>query len=248
MFPVILEGPYVSPPSVDVNAYSDKLAAIQASDLIAAWRMNDPSGTNIDNYEGTAARDGTIAGTYTLGETGIGDGLKSIKFEAASVDFYSANFNTAWAQAPSTVMLWAKMLNAGVWTDSAKRNLWKMLVDASNSQDVHSPTSNNQVLARVEGNGETDWLTASLSPTAWFNVILQIQEGGAGGAELFIDGTSVEVDVHTGPWAGNLDSAQTVIGAANNTHANPFSGWLAHMWIWGAILSQGEIDSIQVVP
>ena len=62
---------------------TQKVITTQADNLIVYWPLWETSGTTIDNYEGTAARDGTYS-SVTLGETGIGDGKTSPRFDGTN--------------------------------------------------------------------------------------------------------------------------------------------------------------------
>jgi len=44
------------------NGYINKVLSIQPNNLLAYWPLNETSGTNADNAEGTATRDGTYTG------------------------------------------------------------------------------------------------------------------------------------------------------------------------------------------
>ena len=215
-----------------LESYSDKVLNTENADLIGYWRMNETSGTNIDNHEGTAARDGTISGTYTLGETGIGDGETSIKFAGANVDIYSSSLNTAWAQGDSACMCWFKVLNSAVWTDGLDNRFVNLLVDGSNHFYMRRETVNNRIGSVVKGAGETDFQRKdSLTSTDFICMLLTIDES-ATEIKLYIDGVEEDSDVHTGPWAGNLSTTSTVIGAQNTSNDKDWSGYLAHMALW----------------
>lgn len=70
------------------------LSRLLMNDLRWMYRLNETSGTTIDNYEGTAAYDGTTAGTPTLNQSGPLTDTKSISFDGVD-----DRITRAWASA-----------------------------------------------------------------------------------------------------------------------------------------------------
>ena len=69
------------------------------------YRMNESAGTTIDNYEGTAAYDGTTSGTPTLNQTGPVTDSKSILFDGVN-DYISRTYVAAMHPAEFTFECW----------------------------------------------------------------------------------------------------------------------------------------------
>ena len=78
------------------TSYLDTVAAIETSNLIAYWPLRELTGTDADNYEVTASRDGTYTNVTLANTTGPMSG-DAPKFDGSTsyVDIYSSSLNTA---------------------------------------------------------------------------------------------------------------------------------------------------------
>ena len=231
------------------ESYSDRVKNTQNASLVGHWRINEPSGTVIDNYEGTAARDGTLAGV-TLAQTGIGDGETSGSWDATddTIDIYSSSLNTAWAQGQSTVMIWTKVSGSGVWTDGAVRYMWRLFVDGSNQIYLRRSSTNNAINAFCNAGGTGGFASVTgLSITDWMCWIMTVDEA-ADVMTIYLDGVSQNTVAVTGTWAGNLGSNNTLIGAVRlSTVADVWDGFAAHCAVWTTVLSSSEITDLSTV-
>ena len=83
---------------------------------------------------------------------------------------------------------------------------------------------------------------AMLDTSGWHQVT-GVYDGGAGTAQLYLDGQMVDIEANAdNPLFGFLGSQSAMIGNSfTNDIANPFDGKLDEMAIWGRALGQAEI-------
>lgn len=233
----------------DLEEYADKVLATESANLIAYWPQWEPSGTTADNYEGTAARDGTYD-TVTLGQTGIGDGRTCPLFDGSDsyTDIYSASLNTAFDTGEGTIAGWVKVYNSGVWTDSTERRMFTLRTDWTNQASIYKTTANNEVAFYRAATGDNIATSTSVSTTAWFHVAITWSLT-AGELKGYVDGSQIgSTESISGTWQGALNSAECNIGCKNNgTPTSPFYGWLAHCPVWTKALSGSDITDLATV-
>ena len=110
---------------------------------IGDWPQWEAAGTVARGLTDTA-RNGTYV-NVTLLQGGIGDGriCPSYNGTTSYTDIYSAALAGAFNGAEGTLMIWAKVSAAGVWTDAASRYLVRLRADANNSVHIHCPAVAN---------------------------------------------------------------------------------------------------------
>lgn len=240
--------PKMAPPVLFAGGgYLAKVLGTEASNLIAYWPLNEASGTNADNAEGTAARDGTYNGV-TLGQPGIGDGETCPSFDGSNdyVSIYSDSLRDAFNGAAGTVALWAKVSGAGVWSDGQNRRAIKITVDGSNNVYIGKTSGNVMIWAYTAG-GTSDAITAARSPTGWVHLGITWDAAADQVMAYYTGSQEGATQTGLGTWAGNIVNSGTIIGAENNTPAFPWDGLLAHVAVWTKALSAAQIASLAVV-
>ncbi len=231
--------------------YAHKVLAIDQPHLLAYWPLSEVAGSVAYDFSGTA-RHGAYTGV-TLGQPGIGDGNTSPLFDGANdfVNIYTVSLRDAFNGSEGTAMIWAKVFNAGVWTDSASRYAMLLRVDVNNW--VYSPRriSNNgalragytaggtQELVTSAGHAELTWLCAAIT---WSK-----SAGVNGEVKAFLNGAQYgTTQTLLGTWAGALAPTTTVIGATDTVPGGPWYGWLAHPALWDIALTQPQIAPLAV--
>jgi hypothetical protein len=126
-------------------------------------------------------------------------------------------------------MIWAKVFNAGVWTDGSERKAYRYEVDGSNIVHLaRRSVNNNRMYSDYEAGGTVERINVDgLSSTDWICWI-QWWSVADGNARLYQDGAEVANSplAIAGVWGGN--PAISVIGAQTLLAVNPWYGWLAH--------------------
>jgi hypothetical protein len=224
----------VAPATLE-ETYTEKVARLFGSYYVAHYPLGETSGTTADNAEGTAALDGTFArNVSTMGTgSGIGDGLTAPLFDGTQdvVNFYSSELNTAWDQSDCAVMIWTKVLNSGIWTDSARRTHFILQTDDSGSIQNQKRELDNTVESKFQGGGTTNFVQqTSQTDTDWVCWLLLVDED-TDSQDVYKDGVEVHDGIFNGTWSGDLQSNRAAIGAGGSAGGNWWSGYLAHMVI-----------------
>lgn len=228
------------------SSYIQKVKGIQPASLITYWPMNEPSGTNADNAEGTAARDGTYTGV-TLGQTGIGDGETCPLFDGANdyLDINTASLRSAFDGSELTIVMWIKMFDAGVWTDGTARRMLNISAPGSDNIRFERRTTNNVFRVIYQAGGVNNIRDITMSPTDFFSIVLTVS-ASADAVKVYKDGTQQGATLTgLGVWDGTPNEMK--IGATNATPTDVHHGYLAHSLIWTTPLGQADITSIATV-
>ena len=245
--------PFMLVPIFSGKSYTKKVINIDPANLAGYWPMNEASGATADNAEGTAARDGTYTGV-TLGQPGIGDGNTCPYFDGANdiMNLNSASLGAACISDEMTIMCWAKVANAGVWTDG----LWAyiMVLTYGSSTDlmwIIKSNVNNKLQFNTEwGNGgptvpqftpisTTDWMhlaiTMSVSADEVWAYVNGVKTSGVPGS-----GMLTQLDIV-------LDPVRALVGARHSTVVDCFNGYIAHAAIWTSALTPAQIAELAAV-
>lgn len=228
---------------------------------IAYWPLWETSGMVARCLVNTA-QNGTYTGV-TLGQAGIGDGNTCPLFDGANdyCDIYTAAFKDAFAlyndptglldESEGTVMVWAKVANAGVWTDGADRFLLQLAVDANNRLLCAKTITNNRLFLKYAAGGAfEDQAINGMTTIEWMclGMTWSKSAGANGEVKHFLNGVQQgATDTALGVWVGNLAAAATTIGASSTGPAEPWHGWLAHCAVWDTPLTPTQIADLAVV-
>lgn len=225
------------------DQYYKKVLTTQRASLLAYWPLWEASGSVADNFEGTAARDGSYTGV-TLGQPGIGDGRTSPFFDGVNdyVNVFSGSFRDAFNGQELTIAGWAKVNEASVWSDGAMRQCIRLLVDGNNHLYIRKTTTNNLLGFYYKGGGTaTLAVTTTLSTTSWFHWAMTISKT-ANEMKAYINGSQVgTTQSGFGAWVGLLNASQCCIGAAITTPSEVWHGWLPHFAVWSTPLTAPQI-------
>lgn len=230
---------------------SARILGTQAASLIGYWKLNEPSGTTADDVSTTNA-DGTYSGTFTLGQTGIGDGLTSTLFDGTSGRVSLAtpltSIDTAIGdKSKGTLFAWVKVASAGVWSDATIRGIVHLGADASNRFFINKNNTTNELAFSHRAGATVKTVTTTLSTTAFFSVALTWDKV-ADEVKAYVNGAQVgTTQTALGVFAGTLASGFSAIGDSSSAGSQPFSGNLAHVAAWKVALTATELLSIGVL-
>ena len=166
------------------------------SSLVALWMLDETSGTTADNAEGTAAYDGTYAGTYTLNQSGPVTGIVAVDFNGSSGRI-TGTFDAALSPASMTCEAWIRLdalpvLYATIYHVSGPGAEFILRVNSSGV--VNAGTTNGRVSNTV------------LSTATWYHIVATRSAQG-GLCKIYIDG---------------VDDAAVNLGGAVANGANSF--------------------------
>lgn len=228
-------------------SYSEKVLNLATANLLGYWRLQEAAGSNADNFEGTAARDGTYTGV-TLGQDGIGDGLTCPLFDGANdfVDVFSASLNTAFVGAEGTLSAWARVSGVGVWTDGSHRHLITIARNTTTDRiHLKKISVDNRLEWLREGANTIDSVTRTdESTTDWFHMAITWSEA-ADEVRAYFDGAQEGVtQTGLGTASDILQAANCNIGAQTDTPNRSWDGRLAHVALWDTPLTAAQILDI----
>jgi len=225
--------------------YSRKVRNIAPANLIAYWPLWEASGSVANDISGNA-RHGSYTGV-TLGEAGIGDGRTSPYFDGANdyADMFSASLASARSGAECSVLMWAKVANAGTWTDGESRYTFQWSLDLDNYIRMYKSSANGRISFRYKAGGTSESADANLiSNTGWALMGMTVSASGDL-AQYFWDGVRIGTSAGLGAWAGT--AATIVFGASSVAAGSPWHGYLAHCMILNRALTQAEVATLAVV-
>ena len=229
------------------SAYLRKVLLTEPANLIGYWPLNETAGTNADNAEGTAARDGTYTGVSLNNSTGP-DGQPVGLWDGANdyCNIYSTSLNTAFNGAAGTLALWLKVSSSGTWTDETTRYAAYIYVDANNYVFLRQ-NGNGTIRAEYKAGGTVEVVATAYSATTWTHYAITWDKAGDK-AIIYINGVqNGATQSGLGVWAGALAAANTVVGSISIGPATVWDGYLAHAAIWTTPLSAAQIASLATV-
>lgn len=213
---------------------------------IAYWPLWEAAGTTAV-CQVNVAQNGTYSSdvsTWPVG-TGIGDGNSAPAFDGANdfIDVYSNTFRDAVTETQCTVVGWARVSGAGVWTDGQFRCMFDFRVDGNNAIGFRKDNANDQMLFYYFAGAAFRSKTINpYSNTNWFHFACVGDDAGSNELTLFLDGVEqVPSVINTGAWVGAFQPTTTTIGSYQTTPQREWSGQLAHLAWFNGRLSDATI-------
>ena len=221
---------------------------VLATRPIAYWPQWEGAGAVAYDLSGNA-RNGAYTGV-DLGQVGIGDGRVCPWYDGANDynNVYSAGLAGAFNGAEGSVMVWARVNAAAVWTDGAIRRALHLQADGTNRIYLARSSTNNQFdLVYIAGGTTKQVNMAGLSTVGWMCLALtwNLAAGVNGEMKAYAQGAQVgTTQTALGTWAGALAATLCCIGATSTTPTNVWQGWVAHACIWDRALAPAEVLSL----
>jgi hypothetical protein len=226
------------------KTYARKIKRLFGSSLIAYWPLNETSGTVAYDVSGNA-RNGAYTGVDLANAAAPAKiGGMAPYFDGTNdyCNIYSASLASAFSGAAGSLFIWAKIFNAGIWTDASYDDFFRIAADANNEILLRKTNANNALYTRYNANGTTKSVTRTNTTTIdWFlfgftwskaaDQMIAYYNGAQTGA------TQTGLDT----WAGAPAAATCVIGAYVLTPANPWNGWLNQAIILNRIATPAEV-------
>jgi hypothetical protein len=176
------------------------------------------------------------AGQYRIPIVASYDGATSY------TDIYSAELNSAFNPDAETLMIAARVANAGVWVDGAARVAVRIHSDANNSIVMYKNTPNNTLSIEYEAGSTLKSISTTTSTTDLF-LFTMTWDKAEDAVKLYLNSTQQgTTQTGLGAWVGNLSRA--VIGADSTTPALVWNGDLAYPTLYTRALTQPEIARI----
>lgn len=223
---------------------SARIPATQAANLIAYWKLGETSGTTAADSSATGA-DGVYTGTYTLGQTGIGDGSLSTLFAGGRVSL-AANLgllNTAFLPSKGTLLAALKVTNAGIWTDGVARQAVCIGADASNRIDIikRLQALDNSISVRYRAGATSKQFDFTLSTLNWFQLCIT-WDSTVPSYQAYLNGSPATALAGATTWSGSLASTFTAIADRDSAgSAGSWAGYMAQVALWKVALTPSEV-------
>ena len=228
-------------------AYWQRVKRLFGANVIGYWPMLDTTGTSaVDRSNG--GYNGIYTGA-TLDQAAAPGGGKCPLFDGTgdNVVVASATVNTAlltaFNGAEGSFIAWARVANAGVWTDAADRRVCR-LHKANNYFNLYKHTTNNRLhfetsmggtykLITYDGaGGNTDWMLLSMTWSKSRDAL-----------KAYVNKAQVgSTATGLGVFAGPLE--YMVLGAITVSPVTSWSGWLAHALILNRPATLEEIGRV----
>lgn len=227
---------------IRTGSYAKSLRRMFGHSLVSYLPLQEAAGATAFDFSRNG-RNGANTGT-TLGVPGPGWGSAySLDGTTSFVNWYSASLASGFNASEGTLMAWAKVGAAGVWTDATTRRIVSFRADASNVIHIYRPTTNNIIQYQIVFGG-TSLAINSPSLTGnigWIHTAITWSKSQdkfiayANGVQTGATATGL------GTWAGALGSTQCAIGSQITTPVNVWSGSIAHVALLNRAATADEI-------
>lgn len=184
----------------------------------------------------------------TLRQTGIGDGETCPLFDGANDynNIFTAGLQGAFNGAEGTCLAWARVFNAGVWTDGAHRHIVTLAVNTANNQlHLRKDDNNNRLTALYEAGNIIVSRNITTNTLDWFHFAMTWSKsaGATGEVRVYFNGVQEGAMLTgLGIWAGNLAADLTNVGCRDNAPLDrPWYGYIAHAAVLDTPLTPDEI-------
>jgi hypothetical protein len=201
---------------------------------------------NVTNVVGQTSLFDSVS-VVPLSPNGIGDGKNAPFFDGVNdfVNIYSAALASAFNGAEGTLMAWAKVSGAGVWTDGTIRRVGFLAADGNNRLYFGKSSAANTVsFGHVAGSTVVAGSAGSMTSTGWLPLALTWSKS-SDAVKFYISGSQSGATLTgVGVWAGTPSATGSIIGAGDLTPANVYSGTIAHVALFTRPLSPAQIASL----
>jgi len=211
---------------------------------IAYWPLWEAAGATAQCLV-NPAQNGTYTGVDLANDLVGPFGSPAPYFDGANdyVNVFSAAFAAAFSGLEGTAIFWARVANAGVWTDGVNRMGLEILADGNNRMLYYKHSGNNQFTWLYVANADFDQRNYTpFSTTNWFCAAITWSDS-SNQAIAYINGVQIGAALTPiGTWAGVPINTRTNIGCENTVGPTlVWHGWLAHCVIWNYVLPTGAL-------
>jgi hypothetical protein len=182
----------------------------------------------------------------TVGVAGNGRGIRyAVEDDGAATytGVYSAELNSMFNPDRGTLIAWARVANAGVWTDGTNRYICSLQSDASNRVLLFKSSNNNSIIGFYQAGGTTKQLSNTSMTTTDLFMLTLTWDTTADNLEFFVNSVSQGIQSGLGVWVGNLSSTGTTIGAATTTPTLVWNGVRTEVSLYDQPLTQSELTA-----
>ena len=143
-----------------------------------------------------------------------------------------------------TLLAWAKVSAAGVWTDGENRYIVHLKVDNDNYICIKKDDVNNKLQFDYMAGGVLETYSETLiSETGWIEVGMTWSKS-EDAVKYYYSGLLKQTDTALGVWTGDLLNLTATVGAANITPASVWLGDVGPVPLWNRELTADQIESL----
>lgn len=214
------------------------------SSIVVLFPQNELSGnvmrdSSIHSYHGAYSN-------ITLGASGIGDSSFAARYEGVNSvgNVYSARLAAAFNPAECTVFIWAKVANAGVWTDGINHRMAILKADASNGITIEKFNNNNLLFQYNAGGTAQTIQRGGTTTTDWMLLVLSISKSNDR-VRAYYNNVQIGTDQSgLGTWTGSLASTTSVIGSNSTTPSTVWAGTIGPVMILNREATAADISFV----
>lgn len=224
--------------------YYQQIVRALGSSLVGYWPLWEPSGATARDYSGNG-RNAAYNGTYTLNQTGIGDGKASTLFVAGVTSGVNvAAAAAAYNLAEGAVAFWMAAGVAGLYADAGAYYTCTLSTDFTNGIIGRKFGANALTFYRRAGGALP---TATIDPptTARWVHLTFVWSVAAAKVWAYVNGTKiVPVSGVLNALAGPTHAAASMFGANSTAAVNGWAGRMAHCLAISGVPTDAQIWAI----
>ncbi len=182
----------------------------------------------------------------TLGTTAGGHLTTAYSFDGSNdyVNIYSSDLNSAFNPNEGTMVAWAKVSGAGMWTDATTRRIvFAGFDNSTNLIGIYKGSSNNTLGVSYIAGSVAKSVFTTTSSTDWMQIVITWSKSNDQVIAYFNGTQSGSTLTGLGTWSGNLSSTNTEIGA-NASGLNPWSGLINDVRLYNSALTPTQIANL----
>ena len=140
--------------------------------------------------------------------------------------------------------MWVKAASAAVWTDNTARNLFSIADTAGNNSFVLWKYSDNVTYVEHHAGGVSLQRAITIALTDWFQIGMTWSKTANQKITYLNAAPQGAVQAMSGTWADGLNNTKFCIGAATTVPIRVWNGQIAHVALWNAALTPGQVNSL----
>lgn len=222
--------------------YAGKVLSYSPLVYFPGWEIAGSLAEDIAN-----ALNGTYVGVL-LGATGIGDGYTVPTYDGSLdyMDIDTPGLRALYNGREGSFMIWAKMLNAGVWTDGTGRRCASLHRASTDRIILDKPSSNTLRVYYRAGGTVTSISVAGQSSADWMCLLVTWSKT-ADAVIFYINGSEADRGTSLGAYSGTL--TDPLIGCQEGHAGAYWRGWLGHAAIFAnKVITPAEAADLYIIP
>lgn len=224
------------------SSYTTQLQALFGANLIRHFPLNETHGLKVHDSSDRADAPLYAATGITYSQTGIGDGLTSVKLTSSGIGSpYIPDYSYDGDE--GSVMIWGRVTDIAQWTNGSEEYMTMINTGTGNKHGLLKSALANRV---VYYNSTEAWveIVAPITPTAgWFHIAVTWSKA-ANEVKLYFNGAQVGA---TQTCAGSYSPSPHYVELGHFAGTSRWNGCLAHAALLNRPATSEEIAAAAVV-